>query len=85
MRKDKEKPEKKAGKDDADREISRALGLLTQLGFAMAACVFVGVFFGKWLDGKLGTSPWLLLLGCLLGAAAAFKVFYDLLIKEWMK
>ena len=70
---------------DGDREVRRALGLLTQLGFAMAACVIVGVFLGKWLDGKLGTSPWLL-LGCsLLGAAAAFKVFYDLVIKEWLK
>jgi len=71
--------------DDGDREIGRALGLLSQLGFSMAACVLVGVFLGRWLDGRLGTSPWLLLTCCLLGAAAAFKVFYDLAIKEWMK
>jgi len=72
-------------KDDGDREIGRALGLFAELGFAMAACVIVGVILGKWLDGRLGTSPWLLLLGCFLGAAAAFKVLYDLAIKRWMK
>jgi len=71
--------------DNGDREVRKALGLISQLGFAMAACVVVGVFLGKWLDGKLGTSPWLLMAGCLLGAAAAFKVFYDLVIKEWLK
>jgi len=69
---------------DDDREVRRALGLLAELGFAMAACVIVGVFLGKWLDGKLGTSPWLLMVCCFLGAAAAFKVFYDLVIKEWI-
>ena len=76
---------KKDPQDDSGQAIRKALGLLSQLGVSMAACVFVGVFLGKWLDGKLGTSPWLLLFGCLLGAVAAFKVLYDLAIKEWMK
>ena len=27
---------------------------------------------GWWLDGRLGTEPWLMILGILLGAAGAF-------------
>jgi F0F1-type ATP synthase assembly protein I len=72
------------GKDNGDREIRKALSLLTQLGFAMAACVIAGAFAGKWLDRWLGTSPWILLAGCFLGGAAAFKVLYDMVIKEWL-
>lgn len=72
-------------KKDPDRQILRALGLMTQLGLSMAVSVIIGVMLGHWLDGKLGTSPWLLILGCIIGAAASFKVLYDYVIKEWMK
>lgn len=69
-------------KSEAQR-LRNALALVTQLGFTMAACVFIGVLAGKYLDMWLGTSPWLLLLGAVLGAASAFKVLYDTAIKEW--
>lgn len=68
-----------------NRRILRALGQFTQLGISMAVCVLIGVLAGKYLDQLLNTSPWLLILGCVIGAAAAFKVMYDLVIKEWMK
>jgi F0F1-type ATP synthase assembly protein I len=47
----------------------------------MSVCILIGVLGGAWLDSRLGTSPWLLLLGSLLGAAAAFTVMYDLTVK----
>lgn len=53
------------------------LSLFAQLGFTMAACIFVGFFIGRTLDGWLGTGPWLLLLFCLLGAGAAIKTIFD--------
>ena len=68
-----------------DREIQRALALFTQLGLSMAACVFAGVIAGRYLDRWLGTSPVLLILFSLIGAAASFKVLYDTAIKRWMK
>jgi len=52
--------------------VLRALSFSSQIGFTLIACVFVGVFLGKYLDKILGTSPWLLLLLSLIGAAAAF-------------
>ena len=62
-----------------------ALSLLTQLGLSMSVCIILGVLAGKYLDRWLGTSPWLLLVGSLVGAAASFKVLYDIVIKEWNK
>jgi ATP synthase protein I len=44
----------------------------------MAACVLIGVFLGRFLDGLLGTSPWLLLLCSLLGVGAALKAVFEL-------
>ena len=59
----------------------KALSIITQLGFTVAACVLVGVFLGRFLDNLLGTSPWLLLLFSLLGVGAAFKSIFDLIPK----
>jgi F0F1-type ATP synthase assembly protein I len=34
------------------------------------------LWIGKWLDGKLGTAPWLLIVGAFVGAAAGFYSLY---------
>lgn len=44
------------------------------LQFAGAILLFGGL--GYWLDGKLGTSPWLLILLIFVGAGAAFYSMY---------
>ena len=67
------------------REITRAIGLVGQLGINMAACIVVGVITGKYLDLWLGTPPWLLLVFSLLGVGASFKTLYDFAMKKWMK
>ncbi|HVZ49127.1 MAG TPA: AtpZ/AtpI family protein [Gemmatimonadaceae bacterium] len=41
---------------------------LVGLGLQFVVTVLVCLFLGQWLDRKLGTSPWLLLAGMLLGA-----------------
>ena len=46
------------------------------IGFELAASLLVGVFGGQWIDRKLGTSPWVLLLGTLLGASAGLFSIY---------
>jgi F0F1-type ATP synthase assembly protein I len=43
---------------------SRVTGL--GLEFALPALA------GHWIDGRLGTRPWVTLLGCFLGIAAGF-------------
>jgi F0F1-type ATP synthase assembly protein I len=54
------------------REAAPYLGL----GSSLAALVLVGLGAGYWLDGKLGTRPWLLLLGGVLGIAMALLELY---------
>jgi ATP synthase protein I len=51
----------------------RVVGNLLTLGVVMGACVGLGALGGLWLDRRLGTSPWLALLGVILGAIAAFR------------
>jgi F0F1-type ATP synthase assembly protein I len=54
------------------REVYRTLSL-SSVGLEMGISVILGLFAGRWADGKLGTTPWLLILGCFLGLAAGFK------------
>ena len=39
-----------------------------------AVAVFMGL--GYWLDKRLGTSPWLFLVGAMFGLGAGFLQFY---------
>ena len=36
----------------------------------------VGVAAGHWLDGRLGTEPWFLLAGGIVGLGAALTYFF---------
>jgi len=65
-----------------DKTFLKALSFFSQVGITMAACVFIGVLLGKFLDDRFGTSPWLLLAFSLLGAMAAFKALFDLAGKK---
>jgi ATP synthase protein I len=47
------------------------LNLMT-VGTTLVACIVVGYLLGSVLDRKLGTSPWLVVVGVLLGTAAGF-------------
>ena len=49
------------------------------VGLEMGFFVLLGLFGGNYLDGYLGTEPWLLLLFLLVGAAAGFRRLYQLL------
>ena len=47
------------------------------LGIEMGAAVGIGVWFGHWLDVKLGfNQPWMLFLFGTLGFAAAGRALY---------
>jgi ATP synthase protein I len=52
---------------------------LSTVGLELGFSVILGLFIGQYLDGLLGTEPWLLLLFLLLGAAAGFRRLYRLL------
>ena len=52
---------------------ARAIGALASVGLSFVLAVVIGITVGLWLDGKLGTSPWLLILGFFLGSGAALN------------
>lgn len=50
-------------------EIVRAMAISTALGTEMAICVVLGFYGGRHIDRLLGTEPWLMIAGILLGVA----------------
>jgi F0F1-type ATP synthase assembly protein I len=46
------------------------------LGLQFVLSLLLFLYIGKWVDGKLGTSPWFLILGVFTGASAAFYSMY---------
>lgn len=49
-------------------------------GLQFAGAIVLFLFVGRWLDERLGTEPWLLLLGVLVGAVAGFYSLYRQLV-----
>ncbi|MBI2467428.1 MAG: AtpZ/AtpI family protein [Candidatus Rokubacteria bacterium] len=50
----------------------RQVGVLSGVGLTLVICTVLGLGGGYYLDRWLGTSPWLTLVGLLLGIAAGF-------------
>jgi ATP synthase protein I len=55
-----------------DPSAFRALGELSAVGLTLVVATVIGLAGGYYLDGWLGTSPWLTLIGLLFGIAAGF-------------
>ena len=45
-------------------------------GVQFVVAILAFLYLGKWADSKLGTAPWLLMLGVFVGAGAGFYSFY---------
>ena len=74
MSKDNEEGKKKRPQND---EFIRAISYFSHIGITMGASVLIGVLLGRYLDGLLGTSPWLLLLFSFSGVGAAIKSLFN--------
>lgn len=57
-----------------------ATARLIGIGWYVAICIVLGVVGGVLLDRALDTSPWLTMLGLLLGLVTAFYGAYRLLM-----
>ena len=58
--------------DNEKEEINRRSGLAYAAAFSLFSAVVAGLIIGWLLDRWLGTKPWLLVTGIVLGAAAGF-------------
>ena len=54
----------------------RKAGPYLNLGIEFAASFILCLFAGKWLDGKFGTAPYLMLVGLALGITVGFLNLY---------
>jgi len=60
---------------ERDEETNRKAGLAYAAALSLFAAVVSGLIVGWLLDRWLGTRPWLLVSGIVLGAAAGFYEF----------
>ncbi len=54
------------------RGVYRSLSM-SSVGLEMGIAVILGLLLGQWLDGRFGTTPWLMLLCTGLGMTAGMK------------
>ena len=64
------------------QDMMRASGRHMGLGLAFALSILLFMGGGAWLDSKLGTTPFLMLLGAAVGAGAGFySLYYHIVIE----
>jgi F0F1-type ATP synthase assembly protein I len=56
------------------------LGEQMTAGLQFAASIVFFLFVGMWLDRRLGTDPWLLVAGVMIGGSAGFWSIYRRLV-----
>ena len=61
----------------------RLMSLAFSFGLTLLLAMFLGFTAGGWLDRRLGTDPWLALLGLVLGVAAGFRILFRDLLREF--
>jgi ATP synthase protein I len=68
----------RATQEDSGPSVAAYAGL----GFQFLGAILVFLYLGRWLDARLGTAPWLLIVGVFVGAGAGFYSLYRKLMKE---
>jgi len=60
----------------------KQIGLLTAIPFILAIGPILGYFIGSWLDKKLGTEPYLMILFIVFGFVASAKQVYNFIVRS---
>jgi len=58
--------------DDNNRELWSAAANYSYLGIFFGVALVIGVWSGMWLDHRLHTKPWFMVVGMFLGIAGGF-------------
>ena len=66
----------------SDREGATSGAAVAGLGMQFVVAILLFLFLGKWLDERLGTTPWLLIAGVFVGAGASFYSIYRRLMAD---
>lgn len=62
-----------------DRSGYRAAGMLLAIPSLLVVAPLVGFFLGKWVDRRLGCTPWGSFAGLVLGFIAAVREIIDII------
>lgn len=84
MVRDTDKGEMRKTKTDLQgvwRNVSPYLGI----GWFFVIAILLGLLFGKWLDGRLHSEPWFMLLGMIAGIFLGFYNLFRLVIYDGKK
>ncbi len=54
----------------------KGIGAYGTVGLDFAVAIAICLYVGWWLDEKLGSTPWLMVVGLLLGVAVGFNVLF---------
>ncbi|WP_243138057.1 AtpZ/AtpI family protein [Heliorestis acidaminivorans] len=68
----------KEGPNNRPRQVLKAIGIGSSIGAEFAVAVYLGFAVGRYGDSKLGTDPWLMLIGVILGVVSGFFGVYYL-------
>ncbi len=74
-------PEQAASDRRAQRKMYRIMGSYSTIGLEFGVGLIIGHFLGKYLDGLLGTSPWLMIVCMVLGFLVGWVDLYRLVKK----
>ena len=61
---------------DPQDPFRQGLSMAARIGVELVVTTVVGAFLGYLVDGWLGTRPWIMVAGVLLGSAAGFRTIY---------
>ena len=76
LRQARDAADKSGGRTKPEGDGRSGLGFAMRIGVELVAALIVGVAIGYFLDQWLGTKPWLMLLGFVLGSVAGFLGVY---------
>lgn len=68
--------------ESADARAARSFAKYGGVGLQFAASILLFLYAGQWVDRRLGTKPWGLLVGVFVGAGAAFYSMYRRLMAD---
>ena len=77
-------PDDGAGRNGGseDRRQAGNFGKYAGVGIQFAVSIIVFLYAGQWIDGKLGTGPWGMMIGVFVGASVAFYSMYRRLMAD---
>ncbi|MEJ5300217.1 MAG: AtpZ/AtpI family protein [Thermodesulforhabdaceae bacterium] len=58
------------------RQYIKQVANASTVGLSIAFAIFIGLGIGFWLDGKLGTWPWLTMIFMVFGIVAGYRNYY---------